>query len=141
MPTGTVMTIEFALDGQEFVALNRGPLFKFTEAISFIINCDTQEEIDHYWNGLIADGGKEINCGWLKDKFGVTWQVIRGMDDHVLRGAMIKAYGDGEVISKEAAEATSKMIDVLNMLYCIEQEDLVGISNFLKRIKSKILMQ
>ncbi len=74
-PEGTAMTVAFRLDGQEFVALNAGPQFKFNEAISLIINCENQEEIDHYWNKL-TEGGEEGPCGWLKDKFGVSWQVV-----------------------------------------------------------------
>ena len=74
-PKGSVMTVAFTLDGQEFTALNGGPLFKFTEAISFIVNCKTQEEVDHYWSKLLA-GGEESRCGWLKDKYGLSWQVI-----------------------------------------------------------------
>ena len=69
------MTVAFELDGQEFVALNGGPLFKFTEAISFVVNCETQEEVDHFWERLSA-GGQEVQCGWLKDRFGVTWQIV-----------------------------------------------------------------
>jgi predicted 3-demethylubiquinone-9 3-methyltransferase (glyoxalase superfamily) len=76
MPKGKVLTISFELDGQAFVALNGGPTFKFTEAISFMIRCENQEEIDHYWSKLTADGGTEIQCGWLKDKFGLSWQVV-----------------------------------------------------------------
>lgn len=72
---GKAMTVSFELDGQVFVALNGGPMFKFTEATSFVINCEDQEEIDHYWNALTADGGQESMCGWLKDKFGLSWQV------------------------------------------------------------------
>jgi predicted 3-demethylubiquinone-9 3-methyltransferase (glyoxalase superfamily) len=72
---GTVMTVEFFLDGQRFVALNGGPLFTFSEAISFQIHCDDQEEIDHYWEKL-TDGGEEGPCGWLKDRFGLSWQVV-----------------------------------------------------------------
>lgn len=75
-PAGSVMTVSFELDGQRFVALNGGPLFKFTEAISFVINCETQEEVDWYWNNLTANGGQESMCGWLKDKFGLSWQVV-----------------------------------------------------------------
>jgi len=75
-PTGSVMTASFTLDGQEFVALNGGPIFKFTEAISFVINCTTQEEVDYYWEKLTSGGGQESMCGWLKDKFGVSWQVV-----------------------------------------------------------------
>jgi predicted 3-demethylubiquinone-9 3-methyltransferase (glyoxalase superfamily) len=73
-PKGTVMTAEFELDGQEFVALNAGPTFKFTEAISFVVNCETQEEVDYYWERL-SEGGEKSHCGWLKDKFGLSWQV------------------------------------------------------------------
>ena len=72
---GSVMTVEFVLDGQPFTALNGGPLFKFNEAISLQISCADQNEIDHFWNGLIAGGGEEGPCGWLKDRFGVSWQV------------------------------------------------------------------
>src|SRR5712692_4813776 len=74
-PKGSVMTVAFELDGQEFVALNGGPMFKFTEAISFVVNCETQKEVDHFWEKLSA-GGQEVQCGWLKDRFGVSWQVV-----------------------------------------------------------------
>ena len=74
-PAGTVMTVEFELEGQKFVGLNGGPHFKFTEAVSFVINCETQEEVDYFWEKLTADGGAESQCGWLKDKFGLSWQV------------------------------------------------------------------
>lgn len=70
------MVVSFELDGKKFIGLNGGPHFKFTEAISFVVDCDTQEEIDHYWYKLTADGGEESNCGWLKDKYGVSWQII-----------------------------------------------------------------
>ena len=74
-PKGTVMTAEFQLDGQEFVALNGGPHFKFTEAISFVVNCETQEEVDEFWEKL-SEGGEESQCGWLKDKYGLSWQIV-----------------------------------------------------------------
>jgi predicted 3-demethylubiquinone-9 3-methyltransferase (glyoxalase superfamily) len=74
-PTGSVMTVAFELDGQGFTALNGGPLFKFTEAISFVVSCESQEEVDHFWAKLAA-GGQEVQCGWLKDRFGVSWQVV-----------------------------------------------------------------
>lgn len=74
-PAGTVMTAEFELDGQEFVGLNGGPRFKFTEAVSFVVNCETQEEVDRYWEKL-SEGGEKSRCGWLKDKFGLWWQVV-----------------------------------------------------------------
>lgn len=74
-PKGAVMTAEFSIDGQEFIALNGGPSFKITPAISFVVNCDTQEEVDDYWEKLSA-GGAQIECGWLQDKFGVSWQIV-----------------------------------------------------------------
>lgn len=74
-PKGTVMIAEFQIEGQEFVALNGGPRFKFTEAISFVVNCETQEEVDYFWEKLSEGGGEKSRCGWLKDKFGLWWQV------------------------------------------------------------------
>ena len=74
-PKGSVMTAEFTLDRVDFVALNGGPQFKFTEAISFSVNCETQDEIDYFWEKLSVDGGSTGRCGWLKDKFGLSWQV------------------------------------------------------------------
>jgi predicted 3-demethylubiquinone-9 3-methyltransferase (glyoxalase superfamily) len=74
-PEGTVMTIEFELNGQQFLALNGGPQFRFNEAISLMVNCANQEEVDYHWDQLTRDGGEEGPCGWLKDKFGVSWQV------------------------------------------------------------------
>ncbi len=73
-PAGSVMTVEFQLEGQSFVALNGGPIYQFTEAISFVVNCPTQDEIDYYW-GKLSAGGQE-QCGWLKDKFGLSWQIV-----------------------------------------------------------------
>jgi predicted 3-demethylubiquinone-9 3-methyltransferase (glyoxalase superfamily) len=74
-PKGTVMTAKFELDGQEFVALNGGPQFTFTEAISFVVNCATQQEVDEFWEKL-SEGGEKSRCGWLKDKYGLSWQVV-----------------------------------------------------------------
>ena len=74
-PVGSVMTIAFELDGQAFMALNGGPVFTFTEAVSFVVSCETQDEVDRYWDKLSA-GGQEIQCGWLKDKFGLSWQIV-----------------------------------------------------------------
>jgi predicted 3-demethylubiquinone-9 3-methyltransferase (glyoxalase superfamily) len=74
-PKGTVMIASFQLDGQDFIALNGGPQFKFNNAISFVVNCETQEEVDHFWEKL-TEGGEEIQCGWLKDKFGLSWQIV-----------------------------------------------------------------
>lgn len=75
-PGGKAMGVNFVLDGQEFIGLNGGPMFKFTEAISLFIKCDTQEEIDYMWERLTSDGGTESMCGWLKDKYGLSWQVV-----------------------------------------------------------------
>jgi predicted 3-demethylubiquinone-9 3-methyltransferase (glyoxalase superfamily) len=74
-PKGTLMTAAFELEGQSFIAFNGGPQFQLTEAISFVINCHTQEEVDHYWDRL-SEGGQKSRCGWLKDKFGLSWQVV-----------------------------------------------------------------
>jgi predicted 3-demethylubiquinone-9 3-methyltransferase (glyoxalase superfamily) len=76
LPAGTAMSVTFSLDGLEFQALNGGPEFTFTEAISFFVNAETQEEIDYLWTQLTADGGQESQCGWLKDKFGLSWQIV-----------------------------------------------------------------
>ena len=72
---GSVMTVEFKLEGQDYVALNGGPQFKFTEAISLVVNCKDQKEIDYYWERLLEGGGQEVQCGWLRDRFGLSWQV------------------------------------------------------------------
>ena len=74
-PVGSVLTIEFEIEGQKFTALNGGPQFTFNESVSFVVNCETQEEVDYFWEKLTADGGKESACGWLKDKFGLSWQI------------------------------------------------------------------
>ncbi|MEU9732991.1 VOC family protein [Streptomyces sp. NPDC048002] len=75
-PAGTVLTVEFTANGHRFLALNGGPEFKFNEAVSFMIFCENQEEIDHYWTGLTEGGGEPGPCGWLKDRYGVSWQVV-----------------------------------------------------------------
>src|SRR5262245_49285699 len=74
-PEGSVLTVEFELDGQAFMALNGGPVFKFTEAISLVVNCESQKEVDYYWEKLTA-GGQEVECGWLKDRYGLSWQIV-----------------------------------------------------------------
>jgi predicted 3-demethylubiquinone-9 3-methyltransferase (glyoxalase superfamily) len=79
---GTVMTVEWELNGQRFVGINGGPEFTFDEAVSFQITCDDQAELDRYWDALLSGGGQESQCGWLKDRFGVSWQVVpKGMDE------------------------------------------------------------
>ena len=100
-PKGTVMTVAFELDGQPFVALNGGPQFKFTEAISFVVSCDTQPEVDRLWEKL-SDGGEKVQCGWLKDKYGVSWQIIPSL--------LGKLLGD-----KDAAKAPRDMQAMLQM--------------------------
>jgi predicted 3-demethylubiquinone-9 3-methyltransferase (glyoxalase superfamily) len=75
-PGGKAMSVEFELAGQKFIGLNAGPQFKFTEAVSFLVDCEDQAEVDYYWEKLTADGGEESQCGWLKDKFGLSWQII-----------------------------------------------------------------
>lgn len=77
-PEGSVLVVGFQLEGQDFLALNGGPAFKFTEAISMLVNCDTQAEVDHLWKSL-SEGGQEIECGWLKDKYGLAWQIVPGV--------------------------------------------------------------
>jgi predicted 3-demethylubiquinone-9 3-methyltransferase (glyoxalase superfamily) len=76
LPKGTVMTVAFELEGQKFTALNGGPIFKFTEAISFVVMCESQAEIDDYWEKLTSGGGKPVQCGWLKDRYGLSWQIV-----------------------------------------------------------------
>ena len=85
MPKGSVMTVEFVLDGQPFIALNGGPLFKFTEAMSLVVSCATQAEVDAFWTRLSAAGGQEVQCGWLKDRFGVSWQIVPSVLPEMLR--------------------------------------------------------
>lgn len=101
-PKGTVMAASFLLDGQEFVALNGGPRFKFTEAISFVINCKDQKQTDYFWNNLSKDGGAESMCGWVKDKFGLWWQVVPSDLNKCLR-------------HKDRAKANKAMMAMLQM--------------------------
>jgi predicted 3-demethylubiquinone-9 3-methyltransferase (glyoxalase superfamily) len=100
-PEGSAMTVEFQLDGQRFVALNGGPHFKFTEAVSFVIGCETQQEVDEYWEKL-SEGGEESVCGWLKDKYGLSWQIVPSV--------MSKLLGD-----KDAEKANRVMGAMLKM--------------------------
>jgi len=98
-PKGSMMVGTFYLDGQEFMALNGGPHYKLTPAFSLLVNCETQEEIDYYWEKLTADGGKPVQCGWLEDKFGVSWQIVPNML--------------GELMSKGDPEKTGRMMQAL----------------------------
>ena len=84
-PSGTVDVVTFELFGQEFMAISAGPLFKFNESISFIVKCDSQEEIDFYWEKLTGKGGQESQCGWLKDKYGLSWQIVPTILDEMMQ--------------------------------------------------------
>ena len=86
MPKGTVMTVSFELDGQKFMALNGGPHYTINEAISFVVNCDTQAEIDEYWEKLTSKGGQAVQWGWLKDRFGVSWQIVPTVLSELVKG-------------------------------------------------------
>jgi len=103
MPKGTVMTMTFDLAGQEFIALNGGPNFKFTPAISLFVACEDQKEIDYYWEKLTAGGGKPVQCGWLEDKFGLSWQVVPSELGRLLGG------GGDAAKAKRAMAAMLKM--------------------------------
>ena len=101
-PKGSVMSATFQLEGQEFIALNGGPQYSFTPAISFFIHCETQEEVDHYWNKL-SEGGRTVQCGWLQDQFGLSWQVVPTI--------LFKLLGDKDPVkSKRVMQAMLKMI-------------------------------
>ena len=112
-PKGTVLIVEFELDGQKFIALNGGPQFKFNEAVSFVVNCETQEEIDYFWEKL-SEGGQKVECGWVKDKYGLSWQIVptilfdelfQGDDaqtDRIMRAVMTMKKLDIEDLKKAA---------------------------------------
>lgn len=100
-PAGSVMTVAFELDGQRFMALNGGAHDKFNESISFVVHCDTQEEIDYYWERLSAEG-KERQCGWLKDRYGVAWQVVPGV--------LIRFLADKPDVSRRVMQAMLTMV-------------------------------
>jgi predicted 3-demethylubiquinone-9 3-methyltransferase (glyoxalase superfamily) len=116
-PAGSVMVVNFQLDGQEFLALNGGPIFKFTEAISLVVTCETQEEVDYYWTKLLAGGGKESQCGWLKDKFGLSWQIVPSALGEMLQDK------DAEK-SKRVMQAMLQMnkIDIKTLRQAYEQQ-------------------
>jgi predicted 3-demethylubiquinone-9 3-methyltransferase (glyoxalase superfamily) len=115
-PKGAVMTITFQIEGQEFMALNGGPTYKFTPAISFMVNCETQEEVDELWEKLSAGGGK-VQCGWVTDKFGVSWQIVPT--------ALGKLLADKDLVkSKRVMEAMLKMtkLDIAKLKEAYEQK-------------------
>lgn len=109
----TVLTVNFELDGQLYTGINGGPEFKFDEAISLLINCETQDEIDYYWDRLIRDGGEEVVCGWLKDKFGLCWQVspilieelLKDSDNEKKKRVSEKMYGMKKLIIEDLIKA------------------------------------
>ena len=106
---GTVMTVTFDLEGQQFMALNGGPVFKFSPAISFLINCETQEELDELWENL-SEGGEKEQCGWLKDKFGVSWQIV----PNVL----------GEMLQDRDAKKSERVMEALLQMKKIDIQSL-----------------
>lgn len=108
---GSVMTVDFELNGRPFQALNGGPHFKFNEAVSFVVNCETQEEIDYYWEKL-SDDPKAEQCGWLKDKFGLSWQIVPTMIDDLMNGP--------------ATEESERVMDALLKMKKLDIEKLKG---------------
>src|SRR6058998_242044 len=115
-PKGSVMTVAFELNGQEFVALNGGPIFKFTEAISFVVNCETQAEVDEYWEKLSA-GGQEVQCGWLKDKYGLSWQIVP-----TILGEMLSDPDPKKAERVMKAMLQMKKIDIKGLKQAYEQQ-------------------
>lgn len=113
-PGGQVLTVDFEIEGRQFMALNGGPAFTFNEAVSLVVNCDSQDEVDRYWNALLEGGGEESQCGWLKDKFGLSWQIVPAGMPGLLNGP-------DPAGSQRAMEAMLKMrkldIDILQKAY------------------------
>jgi len=114
-PKGTVMTASFTIDGLEFTALNGGPVFKFNESISFVVHCKDQAEVDYYWEKLTSNGGQEVECGWLKDKFGLSWQIVPD--------ALFELLGDKDPVKSQKvmkAMLQMKKIDVAKLKQAAE---------------------
>ena len=109
------MSITFELEGQEFIALNGGPLYSFSPATSFLIKCETQQEVDHYWDSLSAAGGEQQQCGWLKDKYGITWQVV----PNIL----------GELLSGEDPAKAKRVLDAMLQMKKLEIAELMQAYN------------
>jgi predicted 3-demethylubiquinone-9 3-methyltransferase (glyoxalase superfamily) len=103
---GDLSTIDFELNGQNFTALNGGPMFTFSEAISIVVNCKTQEEIDHLWE-VLSEGGEKVSCGWLKDKYGLTWQIVPDTLDDMMR--------DSDTVKADRVAACMLKMDKLNI--------------------------
>jgi len=116
-PKGSVMTAAFELEGQKFSALNGGPQFKFNESVSFVVNCEKQEEIDYFWEKLSSDGGQEIQCGWLRDKFGLSWQIVPTVLPKLLQS------GDPKK-SNRVMQALMQMkkLDIARLKQAVEEE-------------------
>ena len=104
-PTGGVFTVQFWLDGLEFTALNGGPHFTFNEAVSFVVHCETQQEVDYYWDALLAGGGQPSQCGWLKDRFGLSWQIVPTV--------LLELIGDPD--PQRAQRATAAMMKMVKL--------------------------
>jgi len=118
-PKGSVMTVAFTLNGQEFLALNGGPLFKFSEAISFMVSCENQKEIDEYW-GKLSEGGEEGPCGWLKDKYGLSWQIVPAALDEWMK--------DPKAAERVmAAVLKMKKLDINTLKEAYEQSERAGV--------------
>jgi predicted 3-demethylubiquinone-9 3-methyltransferase (glyoxalase superfamily) len=115
-PNGIASSVSFELEGQEFIGFNAGPEFKFTEAISFFVDCKSQEEVDELWEKLTADGGMESQCGWLKDKFGMSWQIIPS--------TLVELMGDKDPVkAKRVVDAMLQMkkIEIAGLRHAYEQ--------------------
>lgn len=106
-PAGAVMTVEFRILGQTFTALNGGPVFKFNEAVSFVVRCKTQREVDYYWKKLSSGGGQASRCGWLKDKYGLSWQIVPD--------ALIEVFGSGKKDPARAARVMGAMMQMTKL--------------------------
>ena len=113
-PAGSVLTVTFELDGERFTAINGGPEFTFSEAISLLVNCDDQAEIDRLWTALTADGGEESMCGWLKDKYGLSWQIVPS---------------DWDTRFKESPETAHKMQKMMDAMFQMKKLDIKVLQN------------
>ncbi len=111
-PEGSVMTVDFVANGQNFQALNGGPLFQFNESISFVVTCDSQKEIDYYWEKLTSQGGQEVQCGWLKDRFGISWQIVPELFQ--------------EMMDSSNAEATSR---AMSAMFTMKKFDIAALKD------------
>jgi len=121
VPKGTVMTVDFVLEGERFIALNGGPMFKFTEAVSFLVNCESQDEVDMLWRKLTSNGGAEGQCGWLKDKYGLSWQII--------------PTALGQMLSDPDPEKAQKVMSAMLKMKKIDVEELRQAYNHSSKMK------